>query len=447
MSEEHYDFLLPSMGEGVHEATVVKWLKKTGDFVQKDEPLVEVSTDKVDTEIVSSHQGYLIAIFAVEGKVVVVEEALAQLSSKQDATPLTPKSLVGQKMAPEKVSIKKESSRSDHVASSPMRSSSLQEVLPTTHAGNVRSSPLVRKMAKELGVDLGYVSGSGLFGRITKDDLLCFLDGNGKKILKKTHTESYVPSDPWQDPFYQLETTLKDGVETLEGVPVRREKMSKIRRLTAEHMLRSVRVSPHVTTTFEINLTNVVAFKKKYSEAFQKKFGEKLTYTPFFIFAAAKALKKHPEVNTSVSGDDLLFRQEINIACAVATDSGLIVPVLKGAGSLGIFDIAVKLNELVHKARNKGLAFSDIQGGTFSVTNPGLYGSLHSQPIINQPQVAIMSIGSIVERPIVVKKELVIAPLCQVGLTFDHRAIDGEGGAKFLSSVRETLEGMADSDL
>jgi pyruvate/2-oxoglutarate dehydrogenase complex dihydrolipoamide acyltransferase (E2) component len=252
-------------------------------------------------------------------------------------------------------------------------------------------------------------------------------------------TGDHHPASGQHSPAGKPSTYWQGDQEFLDGTPVHREKMSTMRRLTAAHMLRSVATSPHVTTTFEIDLIAVKRAREARKDAFYAAHGLALSYTPFFIYAAARALAAHPEVNTAVDGDEILWRQEINIGCAVATPKGLIVPVLKGLARANVEEIARSLGEVVSRAREGKLLPEEVRGGTFTLTNPGMFGSLHSQPIINQPQVAILSIGAIIDKPVVVAGEIVVRPLCQVGLTFDHRIIDGEGGAKFLATLRDEL--------
>lgn len=427
---------LPQMGEGVHEATLIKWIKKPGDKVQKDEPLLEIATDKVDTEIVAPVSGYLIATFANPGEVISVKQELAQISSQADARVLKTATPVKEKQgAVSSPGPRKENASSSGVFAPPLnRTFEIPRQTLGVFAGPVRSSPLVRKLAKESGVSLGDVRGTGLGGRINKDDFYRHLHHSSTTQNSKTEVFQF------DDELFSQKTESKEGKEFLDGVEVKRVPMSRIRRLTAEHMLRSVRVSPHVTTTFEVDLGNIAAVKGKLDEEFRKQFASKLSYTAFFIHACVGALKEHPTVNASVDGEDILLKDRINIACAVATEQGLIVPVLKDLNQSSLFEVAHKLNDIAKRAREKRLLPEEVQGGTFSITNPGIYGSLHSQPIINQPQVAILSTGAIVQRPAVLNGEITIRPLIQIGLTFDHRVIDGEGGAKFLASVKKYLE-------
>jgi 2-oxoglutarate dehydrogenase E2 component (dihydrolipoamide succinyltransferase) len=292
-------------------------------------------------------------------------------------------------------------------------------------------------MAKAEGIDLARVAGSGLGGRITKRDIEAYAQNGGAAPLA---ARAPAAPDKAHLDYGRVQTKAVDGQETLDGVPVRREQMSKMRALIAEHMVRSVRTSPHVTTVFEVDLHRVVTLREREKAAFQSREGFNLTYTPFFLHAAVHAIKRHPIVNVSVDGEDILWKDQINLGVAVALPTGLIVPVIRDAGALSVAGLARRLNDLATRARSKKLLPEDVQGGTFSVTNPGMFGSIHSAPIINQPQVAILSIGAIVKRPVVLDDLIGIRPLVQVGLTFDHRIVDGEGGARWLATFKEVLE-------
>jgi pyruvate dehydrogenase E2 component (dihydrolipoamide acetyltransferase) len=420
------DVILPLMGEGVNEATLVKWLKKAGEKVQKDEPLFEVSTDKVDTEIPSPASGVLEQILASEGQSVKVNSLLARITGAEIGA------VAAESTSAKSASTAKAVSTHAPLATSPQQPRVAAAAMPIAK-GPQRSSPLVRKIARERSIDLRLVAGTGLNGRITKRDI-----------------ESFVPpsigiqSQAAQERV-KLDTRIVDGVELLEGVPVRREKMSKMRKLTAAHMERSVKTSPHVTTVFEIDLKKVTDIREKHKEAFAQREGFNLTYTAFFIHAAVQAIKQHPIINVSVDGEEILFKDQINVGCAVAVPTGLIVPVIKRAGDLSLASTARALNDLVQRARNSQLKPDDVVGGTFTITNPGGWGSITSNPIISQPQVAILSIGAIVKRPVVIENDqIAIRPMVMIGLTFDHRVIDGEGGAKYLATLKQILESWSD---
>lgn len=432
------EILLPSMGEGVAEATVVKWLKKPGDTVNKDEPLLEVSTDKVDTEIPAPASGTLLKTNALEGATVEVNQTIGWIGPKDAKIPDSTESGQSAKKAISAQNIANNKGMTDHSTGSSVS----RQTVPTAgyfndQAITKRSSPLVRKIAKDLGIDLRRVAGSGLSGRITKHDIEAWQRNPSAHL--PTITEEEKPL------LARLATNHSNGVEALEGVPVRREKMNKMRRLIAEHMVESVRVSPHVTTVFEIDLQNVVKIREKNKKSFFERHGFNLTYTPFLIRAAVEAIKKFPIVNVSVDGDEILWKDQINIGCAVALGAegggGLIVPVIKNAETKNLLAICKSLNDLATRARAKKLLPEEVVGGTFSVTNPGGWGSITSNPIINQPQVAMLGIGAIVSRPVVTKNDqIVIRPMMMASLTFDHRVIDGEGGAMWLAEYKKILE-------
>jgi pyruvate dehydrogenase E2 component (dihydrolipoamide acetyltransferase) len=448
------EVLMPLMGEGITEATLVKWLKKPGDKVTKEEPLLEVSTDKVDTEIPSPFTGVLSETLAAEGATVPINAVIALIAGEGSgmaesgkAKPSSPAARHGASSSPaakggvgDPSTDARRPSGAGHDGR-PQPRPGHDGARPVRAPGEtVRSSPLVRKMARDIGLDLQDVAGSGLGGRITKRDLL-----NHDPAAPSSRS---APTGPT---LGRVETKNVNGVETVDGVPVRREKMSKMRQLIAEHMVRSVATSPHVTTVFEIDMSRVVKLREKEKQAFASREGFNLTYTPFFIHAAVEAIKRFPIVNVSVDGTDVLWKDQVNIGCAVAIDGGLIVPVIKNAQELNLAGLARRLNDLAVRARSKKLMPEDVQGGTFSITNPGMFGSIVSAPIINQPQVAIMSIGTIVKRPVVVTTDggdtFGIKPLVQIGLTFDHRVVDGEGGARFLAALKEVLENYPETPL
>jgi len=449
MNKDVTEVLLPSMGEGIAEATVVKWLKKPGDMVSKDEPLLEVSTDKVDTEIPAPATGTLLKTNASEGATIEVNATIGWIGPKGAEVPaISAAPIVASPTTAASASSKTATSKAPAQTSSmtnPGTARSGATNVGFFHDGDTtkRSSPLVRKMARDFGVDLRRVPGSGLGGRITKNDLLAWQQSPASLAA---HGEPIAAAKPL---LAGVTTTSTNGVEMLEGVPVRREKMTKMRRLIAEHMIESVRVSAHVTTVFEIDLHKVVAIREKNKKSFAEREGFNLTFTPFLIRAAVEAIKKFPVVNVSVDGDEVLWKDSINIGCAVALGSegggGLIVPVIKNAESKKLVDICRSLNDLATRARSKKLQPDEVIGGTFSVTNPGGWGSITSNPIINQPQVAMLGIGAIVKRPVVLENDQIgIRPMMMASLTFDHRVIDGEGGAMWLAEYKRILENWSE---
>ncbi len=445
MSSDVTEVILPSMGEGIAEATLVKWLKKPGESVNKDEPLLEVSTDKVDTEIPSPASGTLLKTLATEGTTIEVNATIGWIGPQGAEIPAASAKKAGASAGkPSPAS----SSRSGAGAPAPTmtRTAASNTSAPTFfHDGSVtlRSSPLVRKIAREFSIDLRRVPGTGLAGRITKADIEAYQQN------PMAHMPAGQPVAAQPPLLARVSTQNTNGQETLEGVPVRREKMNKMRRLIAEHMVESVRVSPHVTTTFEIDLHKVVEMREAHKKSFAEREGFNLTYTPFLIRAAVEAIKKFPVVNVSVDGDEVLWKDAINIGCAVALGSegggGLIVPVIKNCETKTLRDICKSLNDLASRARSKKLQADEVIGGTFSVTNPGGWGSITSNPIINQPQVAMLGIGAIVKRPVVTADDkIIIRPMMMASLTFDHRVIDGEGGAMWLAEYKRVLESWAE---
>ena len=445
--------VLPVMGEGIHEARVNRWLRSEGDMVGKDEPLVEVSTDKVDTEVVSPYSGVLTKIVAQADQVVATGGELAQITVKTG--PLNERSRKRREEGEEEGSernrqgsaarsgselesernrqgsaarsgseLESERNRQGSAARSGSeleseRNKQKSEARSGSSEREIRASPLVRRMAKERGIDLTQVTGSGLHGRIVRRDV-------------EKRTGDRVVGDL---------TAQTDGQEYLDGVTVRRERMSRMRCLIAEHMSDSVRISPHVTTVFEVDVERIMEVKNELEKEFQQQEGLRLTLTPFFIHVVATCLQKFPILNVSLDGRDILWKDDINIGCAVALEHGLIVPVIRRADRLGLLGIAQRLQELVVRARGQSLAPDAVRGGTFTVTNPGIYGSLTSNPIINQPQVAILGLGNIVSRTVVVDGMIAIRRQMLVSLTFDHRVVDGETGAKFLALYRDIAQG------
>ncbi|MFK7872706.1 MAG: dihydrolipoamide acetyltransferase family protein [Oligoflexales bacterium] len=407
---------LPSMGEGVQEAVVSRWLKSVGDKVVQGEAILDVSTDKVDTEISATQGGYLVAQYVHPEQTIQVGDAVAWIADvMSDDHPPQPSNLHHSQPATGagRKNKKEPSSRDVGRIASSVR-------IPGSYAGPVRATPLARRLAKDEGVALSDIIGSGPEGRIVRDDILLHLQdsSSGGPQLYRAEVE-------------RLKVDRIDGDEYLNGVKIRREEMSRVRRLTAEHMVHSEKIAPHVTTTFEMDL-EAVRIQRSKSPI-------KVTWTAWFLKAAAVALKKREDLNAAVDGTDILYYDEIRLGCAVATPQGLVVPVIQKADELTLEEMSQTLNDLAQRARDGGLKSHETQGGTFTVTNPGMFGSLHSQPILNQPQVGILSIGTITQKPVVVDNQIVIHPTCQMGVTFDHRAVDGEGGAKFLAAMRDAL--------
>jgi len=408
--------LVPELGEGVEEVSIVNWLKSEGDSVTEYEGLVEVETDKVVTEIPSPVAGTLLKIrFPDPETIVKVDTILAWIGEPGETLPA------------EDDPLESEIAASQEQDQSPANIAAAHQgslVIPTSGRDPILGfiSPLVAKLSLEHGIDLNQVQGTGRDGRITKQDILTFVDG-GQKENGEIKPASHVLNSA-QDTFVPHTT---------------------VRRQIADHMVRSRRTSPHVTTVMEVDLSRVIAHRAANKSKFAEH-GVKLTFTPYFAAASAAALKAHPLANSSWSEDGLVLHQEINIGMATSLgEDGLIVPVIPNADRLSLLSLAGTVNDLADRARTKKLAPDEVKGGTFTITNHGVSGSLFAMPIINQPQCAIMGVGAIQKRVIVITDEdgsdlISIRPMLYLTLTFDHRILDGVAGDNFLSAVVESLE-------
>jgi len=408
--------IMPQMGESIFEGTLTKWLKKVGDPVKRDEPLFEISTDKVDSEIPAPASGVLSEIRVNEGETVQINTVVGVISEDGAAASPSPARAEAKEAPKQQVA---EPARLE-----PAEASMPEPESPAPASRSVRSSPLVKRIAREEDVDLGQLEGTGLGGRITKKDILSHLSGR---------QSTDVPPPPAPRP--RMPSTERSPAGSSEVVP-----MSAMRKSIAEHMLASRRTSAHVTTVFEVDLTRIVNMKNQHAQEFLEREGGKLSYMPFFIKTVAGALKEFPVVNASISGTDIIYKKDVNIGVAVALDWGLIVPVVKNADEKSFLGIAKTASSLAERARQKKLAPEDVQGGTFTITNPGVFGSLLGTPIINQPQVAILCIGAITKRPVVINDAIAIRSMAYLTLTFDHRLIDGAVADHFMSSLKNKLE-------
>jgi 2-oxoglutarate dehydrogenase E2 component (dihydrolipoamide succinyltransferase) len=460
------------MGESIAEGTIVKWLKSVGDQIQRDEPLFEISTDKVDAEIPAPAAGTLTEILAAEGETVAVNAVVARIGEAGAAAPApkapkapnaeapspTPGPPVSEpKPAAPSVAAKetpspKPSPRADGqpapaAQTSPQaRESAALDAAPGSieDLRRKKSSPLVRNIAREHGVDISEVSGSGLSGRVTKEDILKHIEQKKSGALPASAAAAAAPAPAARPQAPEPQPAPPAPPAYSEGERVRIEPMSLMRRRIAEHMVLSRRTSAHVTTLFEIDYTNIARLRERTKKSFEERNAAKLTYMPFLVKASVDALKAFPIVNSSLEGDSIIYKQDFNIGIAVALEWGLIVPVVKRADELSILGIARAVQDLGARARNKQLKPDEVGGGTFTITNPGSYGGLIGTPIINQPQVAIMGVGSIAKRPWVVETEdgdgLAIRTIGLLSLSFDHRIIDGAVADQFMAHVKKTLE-------
>ena len=453
---------MPQMGESVYEGTLTKWLKKTGDAVNRDEPLFEISTDKVDSEIPSPASGVLSEILVPEGETVKIDTVLAIIgetageSTQVDTTGSAPEDQSD-------MSLKKpvEEKTSEEVPVSELRIKATPDVteVPSSDeepAGKktagiqvqaIRTSPLVRKIARENNVDLMDVRGTGLDGRITREDILKYVEelSVSESVQdEKTSTLETDTSISTQSPVREsiekekpsaITETMGRFVGEAETIPI-----SPMRKAIAEHMVFSKRTSAHVHTVFEVNLDSIVQLRQRYKEEFKKREGIPLTYTPFFAKALVENVRDFPVFNASISGDDIVFKKPVNLGIAVALETGLIVPVIKNAHLKSLTGIALKIVDLADRARTKRLKPEDVQNGTISLTNPGLYGALFATPIISQPQVAILGIGGIEKRPIVIDDAIAIRPMVCLSLSYDHRLIDGAVADQFMAAMKDKLQ-------
>jgi 2-oxoglutarate dehydrogenase E2 component (dihydrolipoamide succinyltransferase) len=445
------DIIMPQMGESIAEGTLSKWLKKVGDEVKRDEPIFEISTDKVDAEIPSSSAGVIAEILVKEGETVAIQTVVARLETEKGAALPAAASASAPAVAAAPISAAASGgpppkSESTSPLAAVAHQSSAPAAIPSHSNGNsfedrvrTRSSPLVRKIAAEHGVDIAAMRGSGIAGRVTKKDILGYIESGPQPSLAPSasmHAPGGTPDDHGPLP----EAWPGDRVET----------MSKMRALISEHMTASRRTSAHVTSFMEIDLTRVAKIRAKKRADFEASNGQKLTYLPFIIASVVKGIQAFPIMNSSVAGRDVIYRKPINIGIAVALDWGLIVPVIKRAEDLSLGGITRTLNDLAARARAKKLSPEEVQEGTFTITNPGVFGSLMGTPIINQPQVAIMSIGTIEKRPKVIsgadgEDTIAIRTCSYFSISFDHRVIDGAVADQFLAFVKKTIEEFPES--
>lgn len=441
------DVVMPQMGESIAEGTLSRWLKKVGDPVKRDEPLFEISTDKVDAEIPSPAAGVLAEIVVTEGQTVPVQALVARLETEAGASVAAP--------APAQTAPANEvpgaPSPAPQVASAPAAtapaSSHAAPASPPAAPGSLedrlrtKSSPLVRKIAAEHGIDISGMQGSGIAGRVTKKDIMAAMEGGSA-----SRPQVAAPRPSMHAPM----GVQHDGPlpEPWAGDVV--EPMSRIRQLTAAHMAESKRTNAHVTSFFEIDLTRVARIRAKMRAQFEKETGQKLTFLPFILSAVTSTLKQHPILNASVRGSEIIYRKQYNLGIAVALDWGLIVPVIKRADELSLVGLTRSLNDLAARARAKKLKPEEVQDATFTITNPGVFGSLMGTPIIPMGTTAILGLGAIEKRPKVItgadgEDTIAIRTCAYFSLSFDHRVVDGSDADKFLAQLKQSLESIPES--
>jgi len=423
------DIIMPQMGESIVEGTITKWLKKPGDKVQRDEPLFEISTDKVDAEIPAPASGVLQEIKVSEGTTVGVNTIVGTISADGEAAAAPAKSSAA---VPEKVSQKKEEKQPTATAApAPAASGPPAESREDEEA---RSSPLVRKIAREHGVSLSQISGTGLGGRITKQDILSFIEG-----------QSSAPAAAPRESAPSVPVSRSAAPPAPAAYPGDLVPMTNMRKIIAQRMIESRRTSAHVHCMYEVDFTRIVHLRAKHKNVFEERHGVRLTFMPFFVRAAIIAVQQWPIINATIEGDSIRYHRNINVGIAVALDWGLIVPVLKNAGDLNFLGLQRGITDLGERARSKKLKPEDVEGSTFTVTNPGQFGAVFGLPIINQPNSAIMGVGGITKQPLVVTDKegndsIAIRSVVHLTLGYDHRLIDGAVADQFMALVKKTLE-------
>jgi pyruvate dehydrogenase E2 component (dihydrolipoamide acetyltransferase) len=458
------DVVMPQMGESIFEGTITKWLKKPGDKVERDEPLFEISTDKVDAEIPSPSAGVLKEIKIHEGQTVPIQTVVAVIDGAGGAAAFTPAPAATKPAAPAPSVPAPAAAPAKPAAAVPAQASAPAASVAPPAAGTaserIHSSPLVRRMAKEHGIDLATLEGSGAGGRITKEDIESAIAAQSGAVTAPTPSASSVAARPVPPP--PAPSAAAPGAPAVHGsqfvpalqVGVPRERiyfgsyevqpLSVMRQKIAEHMVASKHVSPHVYSVEEIDMSKIAALRAKSKDEFEKRNDTKLTFMPFFVKAAVAGLRAYPTLNASLDGTSIVLHKEVNIGIAVALDWGLIVPIIKNADEKNLLGIQRNLNDLAERARAKKLKPEEVQEGTFSITNPGVFGGLFGLPVISQPNVGILGLGAIEKRPVVINDSIAIRSMCYVTLSYDHRVVDGAIAHQFLHKVKETLENWSE---
>ncbi len=447
------DIVMPQMGESIFEGTITKWLKKPGDKVERDEPLFEISTDKVDAEIPSPSAGVLREIKVGEGQTVPIQTIVGVIDAAGSAAAAPAKTVAAAPAAAPAPAAPKPS------AAAPAAAPVAAALVSSGSTGErIHSSPLVRRMAKEHRIDLSTIEGTGAGGRISKQDIEAVIASAGAPAVAAPGYSAPTPatsSRPAPPPAPAAAPGVSGGlVHVALETAVAREKMyfgnyevqpmSTMRQRIAEHMVASKRVSAHVYSVDEIDMTKVAALRAKSKDEFEKRYETKLTFMPFFVKAAVAGLRAFPALNASLDGINVILHKEINVGIAVALDWGLLVPVVKNADEKNILGIQRNMNDLAERARSKKLKPEEVQESTFSITNPGTFGGLFGLPVISQPNVGILGLGAIEKRPVVINDSIAIRSMCYVTLSYDHRVVDGAVAHQFLHKVKETLENWSE---
>ncbi len=446
--------IMPQMGESIFEGTITKWLKKVGERVTRDEPLFEISTDKVDSEIPSPASGILAQILVTEGQTVQINTVVAVIDGegvqpevRAEAPPQPraespdepPRPAV--EKPPVQAAIPRAEEKPALLPQNEVKSAPLQ----STAAREIRTSPLVRRLAREHNFDLSKLPGTGLGGRITKQDILSYIDQQ-----KEAAAAPMTEVSPAPEPLAAEKPPAPTAAEVAKPIPsvgapkfageTETVPMTPMRKAIAEHMVLSKRTSAHVNTIFEVDMTSIVQLREKHKPSFEAREGINLTLTAFFVKALVDSVREFPILNCSVSGDNIIYKRPINVGVAVALETGLIVPVIKEAHLKSFTGLALAIHDLAERARTKKLKPEDVQNGTITITNPGIYGSLFGTPVINQPQVAILGVGGVEKRPVVINNAIAIRSMVYLSLTFDHRVIDGAVADQFMANLKARLQ-------
>jgi len=451
------------MGESIVEGTLTKWLKKAGEHVDRDEPLFEISTDKVDTEIPSPAAGVLKEVLVEEGKTVAISTVVGRIEegvgNGASAPAAAAKAVTEQKAAPAPPAPKPAPAQPAAAPAplpEPVSHSAgpypipVEEPAPAEEAESPAGplSPLVRKMAREYGIDLRQVRGSGAGGRITKQDLEAYMSAQGARTMAQSSAPpTAIATTTPSTPAVYTPPAPPAPMPRAEAPRARVEPMSVMRQRIAEHMVMSKRISAHVTTVHKTDMTKIARMRERNKAEFQQRYGYSLTFLPFVAKAAAEAIRHFPILNASIEGTNIIYHNEINIGIAVALENGLIVPVIRNADEKNVVGLQRSIVDLSTRARSRQLKPDEVQGGTFSITNFGSFGSVFATPVINQPQVAILGVGSVEKTPVVVDDAIAIRSIAYLALTFDHRLIDGALADQFTAKVKSILENWSEEVL
>ncbi|MBM3759492.1 MAG: 2-oxoglutarate dehydrogenase, E2 component, dihydrolipoamide succinyltransferase [Acidobacteria bacterium] len=429
------DVVMPQMGESIVEGTLTRWLKKPGEKVERDEPLFEISTDKVDTEIPSPAAGTLMEVLVTEGSTVGINTVVARIGEGGAAAAPAPPPVAAAPPPPPPPP----APAPVPVAPPPPPAPAPAPVVEVESA-NGPLSPLVRKMAREYNIDLAHVPGTGAGGRITKQDIESYIEAQAARTVASAAPAAAAPTP--------AAATIAPPAAAVPA-KTRVEPMSIMRKKIAEHMIKSKATSAHVTTVHKVDMTKIAKLRAKHKDEFQARYGFGLTFLPFIARAASEALRAFPLLNASIEGDNIIYHNEVNMGIAVALDGGLglIVPVIKRADEMNIVGLQRSIVDLANRARGKQLKPDDISGGTFALTNFGSFGSIFATPVINQPNVAILGIGSIEKVPVVIDDAIAIRSQAHLALTFDHRLIDGALADQFCQKIKSILEGFSEQVL